>query len=84
MDRRSFLRGFGTTLLAAPAIVRSTSLMIVKPILDIPQPTWRMINPAKLYVQDSPFGQPQYWEDLIVDSREIERLVLAKLNRLYQ
>ena len=33
MDRRSFLTGFGASLIAAPAIVRASSLMPVRGII---------------------------------------------------
>ncbi len=34
ITRRTLIRGLGATLLCAPAIVRASSLMAVKPLLD--------------------------------------------------
>lgn len=64
INRRGFLIG----LIAAPAIVRITSIMPVKsmpavdvldelygigPMMQIPMPTWRMINMGVPYVKSS-------------------------------
>lgn len=40
-DRRAFLTGLTGTLICAPAIVRASSLMKIKPVEKIIQPIWQ-------------------------------------------
>lgn len=79
-NRRGFLTGLGA-FFAAPAIVRIENIMVVKtPKLIIPSVP-NIIRSANtgmlLYVQGG-LEHPQYWENLIVESREIERRVMEQ------
>lgn len=70
--RRSFIAGLGLTLFAAPAIVRASSLMAVRPI---PRPTFvfRTKLPPGTWRYLAPYGRSPAM-DALADVRELQFL----------